>query len=589
MHSRALVWLALAAPALAFSLVARPARAWTELHESAAEGHMQVDARGRAAVTYQTTWRIVHGPITSITIGGFDPEAELDASASVQTDDGRTVSGHVARAKGNAVEVSFDTPHGLGRGVVKVELRWQTDLMAAGQLVADDGAWRLVWRLPASSNGLDLPKMTLTLPPAPTPAKVLDGDVLGSGQGATWLATNRDEKDSDVVELVKPYLSKGEAASGALRVSPHVFSAAAPAAVAARPVSMIAPVAAPPCWRAPQWVLAIVLAGAAFAGLVAAHERRFQAWCSPHGLRARGLIPMPGALRSAAAGLCFSGAMAALAAGAAWVGGALLSAATLSAALGCPPRAPSATGAGRWLPLRPHDAFGREEGGESGLLVVAWWLLPAVVGLLVWTLCERRGLTVAIACAPFVPLGVTGRLSQRPTVARPLAARLLARPYASLRRLPAMRVVPWARLLKGADVDELRLRAWPRVAVPGTLGVELGHGWTRTSVGWVATPQVLVRFTEGSSAAAKLSQGFPHARSLAGRSDRERVLRMYPRRGSRASAALVRRMVEHLTDRRSSVAAAVAPAIERRAQLGRIADAAGASGLSVDEALGTAC
>ena len=71
--------------------------------------------------------------------------------------------------------------------------------------------------------------------------------------------------------------------------------------------------------------------------------------------------------------------------------------------------------------------------------------------------------------------------------------------------------------------------------MPGVVGIEIGRAWSTTPAGWAATPEVLVRVLEGSSAAAKLAQVLPRARSLPGRRGDERVVRLRPRAGTRAS------------------------------------------------------
>jgi hypothetical protein len=126
-----------------------------------------------------------------------------------------------------------------------------------------------------------------------------------------------------------------------------------------------------------------------------------------------------------------------------------------------------------------------------------------------------------------------------------------------LRAVPGLRVAPWARIVSPASAgqlagpDELRLLVLPRVVMPGVVGVEVGRAWSATPAGWAGTPEVLVRVLEGSSAAAKLAQVLPRARSTPGRRTDERVVRLRPRRGTRAgTVALTQGLAEALTDRR---------------------------------------
>jgi hypothetical protein len=102
-------------------------------------------------------------------------------------------------------------------------------------------------------------------------------------------------------------------------------------------------------------------------------------------------------------------------------------------------------------------------------------------------------------------------------------------------------------------VDELRLLVLPRAVMPGVIGVEIGRAWSTTPAGWAATPEVLVRVLEGSSAAAKLARVLPKARAMPGRRGEERVVRLVPRKASRAcTVALTQGLAEALTDRRTS-------------------------------------
>ena len=92
----------------------------------------------------------------------------------------------------------------------------------------------------------------------------------------------------------------------------------------------------------------------------------------------------------------------------------------------------------------------------------------------------------------------------------------------------------------------------PRVVMPGVVGIEIGCAWSTTPTGWAATPEVLVRVLEGSSAAAKLAQVLPRSRSLPGRRADERVVRLRPRAGTKTSTiALTRGLVDAVTDRRA--------------------------------------
>jgi hypothetical protein len=102
--------------------------------------------------------------------------------------------------------------------------------------------------------------------------------------------------------------------------------------------------------------------------------------------------------------------------------------------------------------------------------------------------------------------------------------------------------------------------------MPGLIGIELGLAWHHTPVGWVATPEVLVRVLESSQAAAKLTRLAPGARSLPGRRADERVRLFVAERWGIADAAVLGlALADSLTDRRVEHPAERWTAVERRA------------------------
>jgi hypothetical protein len=93
----------------------------------------------------------------------------------------------------------------------------------------------------------------------------------------------------------------------------------------------------------------------------------------------------------------------------------------------------------------------------------------------------------------------------------------------------------------------------PRAAVPGIVGIEVGFAWTGTPVGWIATPQVLVRFLEDSCAAVKLALALPSARAIPGRRAEEKVVLLTPQAStSSATVALARMLTQALAERRAA-------------------------------------
>jgi hypothetical protein len=252
--------------------------------------------------------------------------------------------------------------------------------------------------------------------------------------------------------------------------------------------------------------------------------------------------------------------------GALSAGSSLVALAILAAASRPPKASLPARGPGRWLALRPDDAFApSEEGGHwldagtrSGRRTLLWaGALLVVVAVVARRFAAEAPWLVALDATALVPLFATGRSTDVPPDGARAAAPWLAPVFHRLRAVASLRVAPWARVvLGGSTVDELRLLVLPRAVMPGVVGIEIGRSLSTTPAGWAAAPEVLVRVLEGSSAAAKLTQVLPRARSLPGRRGDERVVRLRPRAGTRASTvALTKGLAEALTDRRTAAPA----------------------------------
>ncbi|MGH7436621.1 MAG: hypothetical protein ACRENE_13185, partial [Polyangiaceae bacterium] len=275
----------------------------------------------------------------------------------------------------------------------------------------------------------------------------------------------------------------------------------------------------------------------------------------------RSLIPLPGALRVAAAGCAFSGAVALQAVDRPLEGAALAALAALVAALRSPVVRSTVRGPGRWLAIRPDEAFGEgttashwmDIGGTGGRVAAAGLVaLACAIGMAARRFTPDAPWLVALDAMAFVPLLVTGRALQLPPGGERSGARWLRRAFDRLRDVATLRTVPWARLtVDGSRLDELRLLVLPRAAIPGVAGIEVGLGWFRTPVGWVSSPEVLVRFLDGSPAAARIAQSAPARRTLPGRKPDERVMRATPRhRTPTGAATLAAALAETMSDRR---------------------------------------
>ena len=443
------------------------------------------------------------------------------------------------------------------RGTFTFDVRWRVDWVRAHAIARDGAAWRLSWSSPLAATGLDSARATLDLPAAPEPPVVILADTGAVDDSA--ISMLRREPARDVLELVRPHVARGESVAWTVRVDPRALPAVVDPRL--RPAAEVRAAAEPDRVR----VVSLACALGAFAlayGLLVAHKARtFGAACAERGVRARAFVRLPDGMRAVLAGTCLAAGVGLQVFDRPTVGSVLIAAAVLAAALRGPRAVLAARGPGRWLVLRPSDAFAADsrhghwlDAGAGAGRLTAWVACALLVGVAV---ALRRfdaeaPWLVAIDSAALVPLLITGRACDLPPDGARSAGPWLASLFWRLRAAPSLRVAPWARVvLGGSTIDELRLLVLPRAAMPGLVGVEVGQAWSVTPGGWAATPEVLVRVLEESSAAMKLAQVLPRARALPGRRADERVVRLTPRAATRASTvALTRGLAEALADRR---------------------------------------
>jgi hypothetical protein len=537
------------------------ASAWQEAHQTAGDVDIHVDPDGLASLHEKVRWHVVRGPVHWIDLGNVEGAAVLDPVVPVTADDGRSMTAHLDRRDDHALRVTVDDPRSLMRGDFTFDVRWRVDWVRTGAIAREGTAWRVSWSSPLASDGLDLVRTTLDLPAAREVPVVILGETGAIDDSA--LSTLRREPSRDVLAIVRPHLGRGESVAWTVRIDPSCM----PAVVDPR----LRPVPPPPPpepdrVREVSWIGSLAALALAFGLLVARKAREFAVACAARGLRPRSIVGLPDDVRAVAAGLGLAAGVGLQAFGSLTAGSALVAVATLAAA-SRPPRAQlPARGPGRWLALRPDEAFapsappghwldastrpGRQSAWLAGALVVLLALAARHFG-------AQGPWLVVLDASALVPLFATGQARDLPPDGARGAAPWLAPLFERLRTVASLRVVPWARVvLGGATLDELRLLVLPRIVMPGVVGIEIGRAWSTTPAGWASTPEVLVRVLEGSSAAAKLAQVLPRARSLAGRRGDERVVRLRPRASTQASTmALTCGLAEALTDRRAPAAA----------------------------------
>jgi hypothetical protein len=508
-------------------LTARGAHAWQESHQTGDDVRVQVDAAGAAQVEHKVRWHVVRGPLKWVDLLGVDPGPQLEPDVAILAENGKTFTAHASRKDDHSVRITVDEPRLLMRGTFEFDVRWHVDLVAARALTRDGATWRLSWSSPVATDGFD----------------------------AAVSSLQRDT-GSDVLELVRPHVARGEAPVWTLRVDPRALRLVVDPVL--RPPSEAKPPPEPDRVRESLVAAGLGMLALIFGVLVHRKARAFGAAAASLGVKSRALLPLPEGLRPTVAGLALAAAVWLEMTGRATWGAGCVAVATLAAALRAPECRPAARGPGRWLVLAPEEAFRKPPvsmvaevltGGIAlGMLVLA--------GAVAQRFDAEGAWLVAIDAVALLPLALTGRPSQLPPDGARSAARWLEHLYALLTRVASLRASPWARVpVDGVRPDELRLLVLPRAAMPGLVGVEIGLAWSQTPVGWASTPEVLARFLEGSAAAARLSRELPGARTVPGRRPDERVVRVLPRRPSqRHAAALIRALTEAFTDRRTELA-----------------------------------
>lgn len=587
---------ALAAVALCAWLVPARAGAWQEAHQTGDDMKVRVEPDGTATVEHSIRWRVVRGPLKFIDVRGVDLAAEVEPDVAVASDDGRALTAHLARRNGadaTTVRIAPDDLRSLQRGTFTFDVRWRVDLVATHALSRDGSTWRLALSQPPAAEGFDGSQTSIDLPAAPDPPEPIVAETGVFDDGA--LSTLRRGVDRDVLELARPHVARGESVAWTVRVDGRALSRAAGSRLGSAPSGSPSGAAS----RARDGCVLSLLAaiGAAFAGLVHRKTRRLALDCPAPESRPRPLVPAPHAVRAVAGGLALALGVWFEMAGSPSAAGIPIALATLLAAWR--PRAvrPPARGPGRWLALRPVDAFAARSSrrgdwfdatttrGRVAALVAGAFVVA--LGLAIRRVDPEGSWWVAMDAAPLVPLFTTGHVSAAGPVHPRAEAAWLARAYGRLRACAGVRVVPWARIAPDGSVDELRLLVLPRAPMPGLVGIELGLVSSPTPAGAVGMPEVLVRALESTAACGRLAQWAPAARTVTGRRPEERVFLVLPEAPTcRASVDLARRIASAVTDRRAAPAHASWRGGERRADraprsAGETSEVSSAAGLGL--------
>jgi hypothetical protein len=559
--------IAAAAPSPGPARVAK----WTEWHVTGDDVRLTLDQAGTARIEHAVRYRVVMGPLHQIDLTGIEPNARLTPEATVVSEDGRELGAHVEpKGDGGALRVLVDEPKGLKRGAYTFKIRYDADLVAAKELARDGAMWRLAWRSPALTEGYDAAHVFVDVPAAATEPRAIKTGPLPSGQlpldgeegGEDGvIASLRRSGGRDELELLRPHVARGESPLWSVRLDPKAFPE-----VHAPELRAPAPAPAAPPNRLGLAATAVGLFGIALALGIAirAKLRAFAEACARADAEPRALVPLSPALSGVIGGVVGAAGVALELEGWPTAGAALLAVTMLFGVSRVPSPREAPHGPGRWLALRPAEAFPRAPRAGRLLCVLGCLVLGGMIYSCRY-LAPQAPWLAALDALALLPLVVTGRRAQLPPRAVDGAASL-ARVFRAVKAMNTLRVVPWGRIPVGGDTpDALRLFLLPRASLPGLGAIELGVAWRRSASAWSPRFQALVRVHEDSDALARLARIAPLARPFTGKKPEERVVVLTPRMpGVRAAVALVVRVSAELTDRRVTIGGYRGP--ERRAE-----------------------
>jgi hypothetical protein len=552
---------------LAFLLVffeARPARAWVDVHVEGDDIRLSVDRTGRARVEHRITLKIAGGPLRSLDLRGVDrdavPEPEgyvVPLREATQNSLASAVPvtlevvppGNKPEADGSppvtSLRIRFQNTRGLGRGVHVLLVRYGTDL--SDRITANGAMSLIAWRGPVWDDGIDAARVTFELPAAPNEPRADDA---AAPDGAALegrplvLSTVRRGPSKDSIELLRPYVPKGEAATWSIHADLRAFKATSPEPARPTQTPPVARGALPaPAHRAFAFGTAAALF-LLYSLLVAWKSIEVARDARARFAVARPLLPLPTALRAVLAGLALVVGLALeFIAERATLGALLVLLAIALAAHRAPrwQRAARLRGKGRWLPMSEAEAFRdppRQPGGfldastrpGKAILIVALAALAAGVYALN-EISPYQADLIAFDATAILVIFCTGRRAELPP--RPDApARFLRDVARRVRRaLPRdePRIVGRIRVPDGQpDPDELRLGLAPRQTPSGFISIEVGVVYAQGTGGSIGLPEVLLRVTAGSRCDEAIGAIARHGRSMRGRKPNERVIAFCP-------------------------------------------------------------
>lgn len=549
----ALLWATIVSPRLAL--------AWVDLKVSNDDIKVVVEPSGKAVVEHRVTLLVSGGPLKSVTIKGIDADAELEPNGYVIPEKlatkGLGDALHISPVKMFAknanpgvdpdrtdLKIDLNDGAGLKRGAWILVVRYATDLTASGALAEDGAGFLMKWKGPAWDDGLDATKATFVFPSAPTPPRAADLDDEAELSGGTVLSEVKRDKTTDTLELARAYAPKGERVEWTARLDSKPFQKHSVSADEPRKKVIEVPNRFPPKPESIRDTSVIASAAGLLLFLTILGALKWfevQRLARERGATARGLVPLPGLVRAPLAAIALLGGVyLELTRPSALAGAALVALSTLLLVHRGPLHRPALRGPGQWLSVKTEEALRAGPPPVARLDASTWigkgifTLLLAGVGVLAWFAWQRahyQGVLVALDAAPLFAIFLTGRLDQIPPDPAAAPVPFFQKVAAGiLRRASTARVVPRVRVPEGsADADELRLLVLPAQAARGLRAIELAMTYADGLGGFVAFPEILVRYQAQTDAEQAALTHASYGRILRGRRFDERVLVIAPK------------------------------------------------------------
>lgn len=534
--------------AFACAALATPsARAAVEAHETARDVRIRVEENGAAHVDETLHFRLLYAGWKGLDLPGLEADAAPEGEATITSVEGGASPANLTVLGPGTLRLDALDAKGLKKGDYAAHFSYRVDLVANHEVARDGALWRLTWTSAAPLDGVDGMRVVFDLPAAPTEPSAADAD----GENPGFLSTLRRSEQMDEIDLVRPHVARGEAATWSVRIDPKALPEVRDPVLRPPPPPRVKDAPDPFAdARLPLRAMTACLLGLLFLATGFAKLRTI-----PRKFSAKSLLPVAPLVALAPAAATYGAGIWFALTGAHVRAVLAFALATSFAIVRAGRRKPAPRGPGSWKAIAEHKALARRPSvfdlsylrGRIALLVLV--ACAVSISFAARPLDPDAWLGVAPAMLPWLVFWLSGT---RASFADIGASAIALRPIFLALRHAGARVTAWARVPLGRkEMDDLRLLVVPDTALPGLVGIEVAVGWLGLFGGFSPRFEVLVRARDASAAAAKMGSLAKAVRACTGRRAEERVYVLEPRGGDRESVIeLVMKSADWLVDRR---------------------------------------